>query len=272
MLQTVKTLLSQHGIELCAPVSLSACRIQKPYLLERAGITSGTAFVFAVPYYTTKCDDPARNISAYAVARDYHGFFAELFKELIPALQCAFPQNKFAGFTDHSPIAEGDAAVKAGIGFYGCNHLLLTKEHSSFVFIGEIITDAELNAPPRPAQSCAQCNACRLHCPVGLEVSGCLSAMTQKKGELSAAERSALLTHKMAWGCDICQSVCPVTRAARAAGTLYSRIPYFNEQAIPHLTAAAIREMSDEEFSARAYSWRGRAVILRNLEILEKGE
>ena len=81
MLQRIKTLLASHGIVSAAPVALSDCTVTRPYLLERAGIASGTAVMMAVPYYTTVCDDPARNISVYAVSRDYHLFFARLLKE-----------------------------------------------------------------------------------------------------------------------------------------------------------------------------------------------
>ena len=272
MENTIKNLLAERGIHLVAHLPLSECHVQKPYLLQRAGIENGTAFLFAVPYYTTNCDDPASNISAYAVSRDYHLFFKQLFDEVLPLLQKCFPENRFAGFTDHSPIAEVEAAVRAGLGFFGKNHLFLTKEHSSFVFLGEIITDKLFSAIPVTSQSCDGCNACLSACPVGLDISKCVSALTQKKGELSAEERAQLLAHKCAWGCDICQRACPITKRARANGTLYTSIPFFQNSALTPLTASALRAMSDEEFSTRAYSWRGRDTILRNLEILEKGE
>ena len=272
MKQTVKDLLRAHGITLVSPVPLSALTVTRPYLLARHGIERGTAFMFAVPYYTTACDDPARNISCYAVSRDYHGFFAALFDDILPVLRKKFPKNRFAGFTDHSPIAEGEAAVKAGLGMFGCNHLFLTREHSSFVFLGEIITDTELACEAKEISVCTACGACKKACPVSLDVTKCLSALTQKKGALAEDEQKALLSHKSAWGCDTCQEHCPVTRAAKAAGTLYSTIPFFHEHAISHLTAATVLSMTDEEFAARAYSWRGREVILRNLRLLEGKE
>lgn len=272
MLNTIKELLAVRGIFLVAPLALTDCTVQKPYLLERAGIAEGTAFIFAVPYYTTKCDLPASNISAYAVSRDYHLFLGQLFDEILPILQAHFPKNRFAGFTDHSPIAEAQAAVRAGLGYWGCNHLFLTDKHSSFVFLGEIITDALLDAPAKEERHCAACGACRVACPVGLDIARCHSALTQKKGELSEEERATLLAHSSAWGCDICQRVCPVTARAKQNGSLYTTIPFFTQSALTPLTARAVREMSDEEFAARAYSWRGRQTILRNLELFEKGE
>ena len=184
MRELISQMLKERGILLCAPLSLSDCSIQKPYLLQREGIPAdGTAFLFAVPYYTAFCDDPARNISAYAVSADYHLFFRQLFDEILPILRARFPQHRFAGFTDHSPIAEVEAAVRAGLGVLGCNRLLLTKAYSSYVFIGEILTDAQTDAPAGPLRRCTACGACHSACPVSLG-EGCLSALTQKKGEL----------------------------------------------------------------------------------------
>jgi len=272
MKKTVEKLLAAQGISMMAPLSLADCIIQKPYLLQRAGIEKGTAFLFAVPYYTTECDACANNISAYAVSRDYHGFFKALFDTLLPVLQEKFPQNRFAGFTDHSPINEVHAAVRAGLGFYGKNHLFLTRAHSSFVFLGEIITDAVFEIPLPPPQSCDECGACLAACPVALDASRCYSALTQKKGALSEEEIAILRAHGCAWGCDICQRVCPITLRAKENGTLYTTIPYFKESALSPLTAEIVEKMSEEEFATRAYSWRGRNTILRNLRHLEKGD
>ncbi|MBQ3064109.1 MAG: epoxyqueuosine reductase [Clostridia bacterium] len=269
MKDRVKALLGAHGITAVAAIALTDVTVTRPYLLERQGITAGTAFLFAVPYYTTDCDANTRNISAYAVSRDYHGFFAAVFADVLPCLKAEFQKNTFAGFADHSPIAEVEAAVKAGLGVLGKNHLFLSHAHGSYAFLGEIITDALLETTVSPLTACADCGACARACPVGLDVTRCLSALTQRKGALTAGEQAALLAHGMAWGCDRCQEVCPHNRAAREAGGLYTEIPYFKESAIPHLTAAMIETMSDEEFAARAYSWRGRAVILRNLALLE---
>ncbi len=272
MYNTVKHLLEGHGISLVAPVPLGTLTVTRPYLLARHGIEDGTAFMIAVPYYTTFCDDPARNISAYAVSRDYHGFFEMLFASVLPVLRKNFPKNRFVGFADHSPIAEVEAAVKAGLGTLGCNRLFLTKEHSSFVFLGEIITDEVLPFKAREISLCTACGACKRACPVGLDSARCISALTQKKGALNKNEQQTVISCGFLWGCDLCQLSCPVTLAAKKAGTLYSKIPYFNEDAIPHLTADAVRAMSDEAFATRAYSWRGRAVILRNLTLLEREE
>lgn len=268
MLTFFSELFSDHSIDLFAPIRLSDCRVIRPYLLERAGITDGTALMIAVPYYSRFADDPSRNLSAYAVARDYHLFFRRFFEEALERLRKAFPDHRFAGFADHSPIDEVDAAVRAGLGVLGRNHLLLTKRYSSYIFLGEIITDVLLPTTLFPLRGCENCGACAAACPKSSGL-GCLSALTQKKGVLSEPEKSLILQNGSVWGCDICQEVCPYTLRAREAGTICSPVPFFSESAIPHLDSTVLDGFSDEEFSERAYSWRGKETISRNLLLFE---
>ena len=261
----------KKSIDCFAPIPLRACRIIKPYLLERAGITDGTVVVLAIPYFSRVCTNPDRNLSAYAVSKDYHGFFKSLFDELLPALQAAFPHHRFAGFADHSPIAEVEAASAAGLGKIGRNHLLITPKYSSYVFLGELITDAVIPCQVRPISYCENCGACKKRCPAPT-IGTCLSALTQKKGILTAAEEEQILAYRSVWGCDICQEVCLHTKMAIQNGSIFSPIPYFEEQTLPHLTVQALRDMSEEDFEKRAYSWRGRTVIERNLKLFEQNE
>lgn len=270
MLNTVRELLLTAGIEKVAPVRLCDCRITRGYLLERAGISNGSALMFCVPYYTTECDSLDKNISSYAVSGDYHVFFNDLFEDILPKLRQKFPEHKFAGFTDHSPIDERAAAVAAGLGSIGKNHLFLTHEYSSFVFLGEIITDALLDTQPCTHKVCLDCGACLAACPVNLDGWKCLSGLTQKKGTLTEEEKTAILQSGSLWGCDRCQDACPVTKAARNTGTLYSNIPYFQRTALAHLDAKTILEMDEETFRHHAYSWRGREVIMRNVSLFEE--
>ena len=263
--------LQKNHIDTFAPLPLDACIVKRPYLLERAGIREGTVILVAVPYYTRACDARERNLSAYAVSRDYHLFFADLFERMLPALRERFPAHRFAGFTDHSPIDEIHAAASAGLGCIGKNHLLLTERYSSYVFLGEIVTDAVIDCAPRPIQACEGCGACLAACPA-TEKHGCLSALTQKKGTLTPEEQALLRAHPTVWGCDICQEVCPHTRRAKQSGTLYSPIPFFAEEALAHLDTEALAGMTEEEFTHRAYAWRGKDTLMRNLSLKEEGE
>ncbi len=273
MFEILSQFLQKKKIDCVGAVPLSACRIIRPYLLTRAGISSGTVFLFAIPYFTPACEERNRSISAYAVSRDYHLFFSQLYEELLPYLAEKFPNNRFAAFADHSPISELHAAARAGLGVIGKNGLLLTEKYGSYVFLGEIITDIEIPCSVQPVKLCEDCGACSAACPMPVnEKNACLSALSQKKGALSEEECELLRSTKTVWGCDRCQECCPYNHRAKAAGSIYSPIPFFNENTLPNPSAKDIEIMSDAEFAERAYSWRGRETILRNLRLCEKGD
>ena len=269
MLDFIKGELKLLGIKNSAAIPLSLCKVIRPYKLERCGFkdtSSLFAIMFTIPYLTKHEE---KNVSSYAIPRDYHLFCTQLFETLIPRLKEQFPLNNFAGFADNSPIDEVHAAALANLGIIGDNGLLITLEHSSFVFIGEIITDlAVMHSGNYEIKRCKSCGVCAKACPKG-ECGECLSAITQKKGELSECEIKAIKKHRSAWGCDICSEVCPHTARAIERGTIYTDIPFFNEALTPKLSREAVINMGDEEFSRRAYSWRKKETILRNLTILE---
>ncbi len=272
MTEYLKALLEARNIDLVGALSLSDCVITRGYKLEKCGFdekSSLAAFMIASPYLTVAED---RNISAYAAPRDYHLFYKELFDDLLPKLRERHPEYKFCGFADDSPIDERHAAAAAGLGIIGDNGMLITEKYSSFVFLGEIITDYPVSCQAHHIEKCEGCGRCRKACPMG-ENGQCLSALTQKKGELDENERRAIIKNRSAWGCDICQTVCPHTARAIKNGTIYTSVDFFKQDTTPSLTIALLDEMTDEEFRQRAYSWRGRPTIRRNLELLEnKGE
>lgn len=271
MLEFVKEFLSQYHIDLVGAVSLGDCHIIRPYklkLFDAAKHDSLYAIVFAVPYLTKHAES---NISAYAVPRDYHLFFKELFEKLFVALKGRYEDARFECFADNSPIDERHAASLCGLGMIGDNGLLITEKYSSYVFLGEIITDYPIETVPHEIKRCLRCGKCQLACPMS-SIGECLSSLTQKKGELTVKEAEAIKKYGSAWGCDICQEVCPFTLFAKKKGTIYTEVEFFKNQLIPTVTSSVLENMSDEEFSCRAYSWRGRNVISRNLKILENKE
>lgn len=266
--------LAPHGIELMGVLPLSDCTVRRPYLIERAGFDMSDPSqlfvqIFAIPYLSPAADAPDRNLSAYAVCEDYHVFVRELGEALIPSLQADHPNNRFALFADHSPIDEIEAAIAAGLGVRGKNHLLLTERYSSYVFLAELITDLALTPTPSPLppelRVCHGCDRCIKACPMSIEGGECRSAMTQKKSPLTEQEQDALMRFSSVWGCDICQEVCPYTTHARVRGTIFSPIPFFSQNTLPRLTAERLDGMSEQDFSRRAYAWRGRDTVSRNV-------
>ena len=266
--KVISELFLSEGIELWSAIDLDECTVTRRYLLDRNGISTGSVIIMAVPYLSH--DYGEGNVSEYAKCKDYHLYFKELFSRILPKLKEEFPQNVFCGFSDHSPINEREAAARAGLGLIGLNGLLITEKYSSFVFLGEIITDIRIEGTVCKIQYCKQCGHCRRACPAGFgSHSECLSSLTQKKGDLTEEETGILSKSDCVWGCDICQTVCPHTKSAIQNGTAFSHIPFFIEERLPRLTYRSVSEMSDSAFSQRAYAWRGRQTILRNLKINE---
>ncbi len=260
-------ILKDEKIEYFSAVPLEACKIGREYLLTKNDFTEDcVAIVFAVPYFLPTGD--GCNVSVYAVPRDYHLYFSELFERIIPRICEKFPKNKFVGFSDHSPIDEVHAAALGGLGVIGKNRLLITEKYSSFVFLGEIITDLHIETELHEIRGCENCGRCAESCP--FSISGeCLSELNQKKGMLTEGETAIIKESRIAWGCDVCQNVCPHTEKAVRSGTIITPIDYFRENRIEKLTSDDVQNMTDEEFSRRAYSWRKRETILRNLSITE---
>jgi len=232
------------------------------------------------PYYTGKCE----GISKYACVHDYHYFAKEVFERLEEYFALSHPAAFARGFSDHSPFRECRGAAMAGLGILGKHSLLINEKYSSFVFIGEFITDlskAELEGEGIPfhngeIQYCEGCSLCSLACPAACAAShsreACLSAITQKKGELSPDEEEMIARTSLIWGCDACQDACPHTKKAIEKGTIYSSIPYFLASRIEGDVSREILQMKDEEFKRYPFAWRGRAPIERNIRITEKGK
>ena len=265
-------ILKSCGAAKAGALRLSECRILRQYQLDRLGLSPAAVVIGVLPYYTPLCDLPG-SVSAYARARDYHVLLAQIGDKVMSECSRRFPGYQFRICGDTSPIDETDAAAKAGLGIIGRNRLLITEEYSSFVFLFELLTDlcpVDIPAARQPV-FCENCGACVAACPGVLGGRGeCLSAITQKKGDLSPDEADKMIKYGTVWGCDICQNVCPHTAAARERGTLIRGNEWFCRDVIPFPTEESIADKDD--FSSRAYSWRGENVILRNIRLFgERG-
>lgn len=153
-------------------------------------------------------------VSCYAWGRDYHDVLEEKLAALAAFVGEAVPGAHTRTCVDSGPILEKPMAVLAGLGCAGKNSLLLNREHGSLLFLGEVLTDANL-APDAsdPEDLCGECRLCLDACPTGaivspgvLDARKCASYRTQRKDPLPQ-EPDAL--HGMLWGCDLCQKACP---------------------------------------------------------------
>jgi epoxyqueuosine reductase len=138
---------------------------------------------------------------------------------------------------DANQHVDREAAARSGVGFYGKNTLLITRRHGSWVVLGTLVTDAELEPTPPLDLDCGECRLCIDACPTGaldepgtLDSTRCLSYWTQAAAPTPAEYRAEL--GAQVYGCDICQDVCPWNRGVekRRAG---EPLP---EGAAPHVS------------------------------------
>lgn len=224
---------------------------------------SRTIIIFAFPYLLPEDKYEGLNVSKYAAVQDYHNVVPLMLRQAADKLKALYPGEEFECFSDNSPIPEVRAAVTAGIGVKGVNSLLITEKYGSYIFLGEIVTTLPLEAKNKNFRRCIECGKCTKACPAGaiqngiIDKSRCLSDITQRKGELTKAEAEMIKNSGCAWGCDICQNICPLNKNAATTD-----IKEFTETADSRVTTSTPIE-------GRAFGWRGEKVIKRNLEILE---
>jgi epoxyqueuosine reductase QueG len=220
----------------------------------------------AFPYCLPEDYYQGRNVSRYAVVQDYHNVCGARLEQACAKLRQAYPEAELQCSCDNSPLPEVELALRAGLGVRGRHNLLITEPFGSWVFLGAVRANMWIpqpGVPPAPPQSpCLHCAApCVAVCPTGalnnktFDRSRCLSAITQRKGALSPEERALLQRVGTVWGCDLCQEVCPCNRRSKRAP-----LPEFLRNPIAHVTA-------ETPLHGRAYAWRGKAVLHRNLGI-----
>ncbi len=118
---------------------------------------------------------------------------------------------------DANQHVDREAAARSGVGFYGKNTMLITRRHGSWVVLGTLVTQAELEPTPPLGLDCGSCTLCIDACPTGaldepgtLDATKCLSYWTQAPAPIPQEYRPALASQ--VYGCDICQDVCPWNR------------------------------------------------------------
>ena len=270
MRNAIRRFFDEKKIEYYSVLDYRDTRLLNAEILEREGFAPKSAILFLVPYYAGE----GVNLSRYATSLDYHIILRALGEELITVLKAHAPSARYKIYGDHSPIDERHAALVAGLGILGDNGLLINEKYGSYIFVADLITDIEpevLGAvSPQPIRHCEGCGICRAACPTGI-LSGrgedCLSAITQRKGELREDEISLMRKYNTAWGCDECQCHCP-----HNLNPIKTPISFFYEERVPELTLDLLDSLDKAGLRRRAFGWRGRSVPERNLKILdEKG-
>jgi epoxyqueuosine reductase len=203
---------------------------QKLYRIHPEAILPGarSVIVCAVNYNTgrplTRFDRLKAWISRYAWGDDYHDTLQSKLRALAASMEEAFG-CRTKTYVDTGPLLERVFAKYAGIGWFGKNTCIINQNLGSWLFLGCVLTDAELPHDIPAPDRCGSCTRCIDACPTAaivepyvLDSRKCISYTTiELRGPIPEAQREGIGHHL--FGCDICQDVCPWNRRAPASTT-----------------------------------------------------
>jgi epoxyqueuosine reductase len=182
----------------------------------RSVISLGVVYNADRPYSTENADPAVAAIARYAWGDDYHVEIGERLSSLVAMLRAVSPEPFEArAYVDTGPVQERVYAQYAGLGWIGKNTCLINPQLGSWLFLAAIITNLALEPDPPALDQCGTCTLCLEACPTGalveprvLDSNRCLSYLTiELKGAIPPEHRDAIGEH--AYGCDVCQEVCP---------------------------------------------------------------
>ena len=223
---------------------------------------------------------------------DYHYVLQDKLDRLAKGIEELTADFEYKGMVDTGALVDTAVAQRAGIGFIGKNGLVISKEFGSYMFLGELITNLDIE-PDQPVDyDCGDCNRCVTACPTScligdgtMNAKRCLSFQTQDKGIMELEFRKKIKT--VIYGCDICQICCPYNKG------LDNPLATEIDPDLAHPELLPFLELSNGQFKEKfghiAGSWRGKNILQRNaiialanandrsaipklLEIIDKGQ
>ncbi|WP_148887818.1 tRNA epoxyqueuosine(34) reductase QueG [Streptococcus sp. Marseille-P6264] len=223
---------------------------------------------------------------------DYHYVLQDKLDRLAKGIEELTANFEYKGMVDTGALVDTAVARRAGIGFIGKNGLVISKEFGSYMFLGELITNLDIE-PDQPVDyDCGDCNRCVTACPTScligdgtMNAKRCLSFQTQDKGIMDLEFRKKIKT--VIYGCDICQICCPYNKG------LDNPLATEIDPDLAHPELLPFLELSNGQFKEKfghiAGSWRGKNILQRNaiialanandrsaipklLEIIDKGQ
>jgi epoxyqueuosine reductase len=209
---------------------------------------------YYTPHQQPSGPDHAR-VSRYAWGRDYHNILPKKLKKLDAYIRSLVPDAESRWYVDTGPVLEKAWAVRAGLGWMGKHTNVITRQLGSWVFLGVFISSVEFDYDESIPDFCGTCTRCIDACPTDaiiapyqVDANRCISYVTieqKPKDEIPPD----LASHLEGWafGCDICQDVCPWNRFQQPT----DEVDFEPRPGMLDLTVRELREMSDEEFQRR---------------------
>jgi epoxyqueuosine reductase len=207
-------------------------------------------------YYTNHhhVNNPEKGkISRYAWGRDYHKIIKKKLKQVLQQIKKLDSAIDGRLFVDTAPIQDKLWAQEAGIGWQGKNTNILTREMGSWIFLGEIVLNCELESDSPATEFCGSCCACIEACPTKalepyrLDANKCLSYLTIEYWNQSIPDEYAEKMNNWIFGCDVCQDVCPWNKFAKETDEQSYQPADGNQE--PDLKNLA--ELNEEKFKKR---------------------
>jgi len=195
-------------------------------------------------------DNEAPKISTYAYGQDYHFVIKEKLKKLMHFIQTEIGEVGGRVFVDSAPVMDKAWAAKSGLGWVGKNTNLISKKVGSFFFIAELILDLELDYDLPTTDHCGSCTACIDACPTEaliepyqIDGSKCISYLTIELKDSIPTEFKNKMDN-WAFGCDVCQTVCPWNRFSKP----HSEPAFEPPNELLNLSKKDWEEMTEEVF------------------------
>ncbi|MFS8085013.1 MAG: tRNA epoxyqueuosine(34) reductase QueG [Acidobacteriota bacterium] len=177
-----------------------------------------SVIVVALNYYTShEHSDNSGKVSRYGWGDDYHEVVGDKLRSLLSWIKEQWPAAEGKVCVDIQPLMDKAWAARAGLGWIGKHTNLITVEYGSWVFIGELLLNLELEYDQHEiADQCGACTLCIDACPTGaitepyvLDANLCISYATIESRAPQIADEVAGKLEGWLYGCDICQDVCP---------------------------------------------------------------
>ena len=258
----------------------------------RTIISIAVAYPRRLPQQPQKTAFRRGKITPNSWGLDYHYILQDKLERLARGIEELTANVEYKGMVDTGALVDTAVARRAGIGFIGKNGLVISKEFGSCMFLGELITNLELE-PDQPVDyDCGDCNRCVEACPTScllgdstMDARRCLSFQTQDKGMMDLEFRKKIKT--VIYGCDICQICCPYNKGIDSPPVVDIDPDLAQPELIPFLDLT--NGQFKEKFGLIAGSWRGKNILQRNaiialanahdrsaipklLEIIDKGQ
>ena len=258
----------------------------------RTIISIAVAYPRRLPQQPQKTAYRRGKITPNSWGLDYHYILQDKLERLARGIEELTADFEYKGMVDTGALVDTAVARRAGIGFIGKNGLVISKEFGSYMFLGELITNLELE-PDQPVDyDCGDCNRCIEACPTScllgdstMDARRCLSFQTQDKGMMDLEFRKKIKT--VIYGCDICQICCPYNKDIDSPPVVDIDPDLAQPELLPFLGLS--NGQFKEKFGLIAGSWRGKNILQRNaiialanahdrsaipklLEIIDKGQ